>query len=472
MKLESINPTTEESIGEFEVFAEDMVSGLVEKARQSFRQWKDTDISEREKLVKKFSEALLKNKEGLAELITKEMGKPITESVREIEKLPKKIDWFLKEVRNIIQDEEVEADAEDVSARIRFEPVGVVGIITPWNFPVSNPVGKIIPALLTGNTVVFKPSELSTLCGLRIDEIFKEAGFPEGVFNTITGDKTTGRYLVSSKINMVSMTGSSAAGKDVANQAGKGLKKVVLELGGSDPFVVFDDAIFEQAVNGAVFGRFFNCGQVCIAAKRIIVDRKIYDSFLEKFVQKVKALRVGDPLEKKTEIGPLVSKKQLEKLEVQVKDALEKEVRLLCGGKRLERKGYFYEPTVLTDIKEDMLVAREEVFGPVASIFSFGSVEEAIKIANNTRYGLAASVWTQDSEKAEKALKNIESGTVCVNEFGGSCSKCPRGGIKESGIGRERSKYGVLEFCNMKTVTHSKSKSIMRSKWFPYNESK
>jgi len=470
MKLQSINPTTEESIGEFEVFSEEMISGVVEKARESFKGWKDTDISERERLVKKFSDILIKKKEGLAELITKEMGKPITQSTGEIDKLPKQIDWFLKEVRNIIQDEEVQSDAEDVSARIRFEPVGVVGIITPWNFPISNPVGKIIPALLTGNTVVFKPSELSTLCGLRIDEMFKEAGFPEGVFNTITGDKATGRYLVSSKINMVSMTGSSAAGKDVASQAGKGLKKVVLELGGSDPFIIFEDAIFEQAVNAALFGRFFNCGQVCIAAKRIIVDKKIYDSFLEKFVQKVKALRVGEPLEKQTEIGPLVSKKQLENLEVQVKDALDKGATLRCGGKRMERKGYFYEPTVLTDIKEDMIVAREEVFGPVASVFSFGSFKEAIKIANNTRYGLAASVWTQDSEKAEKAVKNIESGTVCVNEFGGSCSQCPRGGIKESGIGRELSRYGVLEFCNMKTVTYSKNKSIMRPKWFPYDD--
>lgn len=469
MKLQSINPTTEESVGEFELCSEEKVSGAVEKAREAFRKWENTDISERENILKNFSNILVKKKNEITGLITKEMGKPIIESEGEIDEVPGLVDWFLKETRDIIQDENIELDVKNVAAKVKFEPIGVVGLITPWNFPISTPMWKIIPALLTGNTVVFKPSELSTLCGLKISELLKEAGLPEGVFNVITGDGTTGQYLVSSKANLISFTGSSAAGKDVASRAGKDLKKVVLELGGSDPFIVFEDAIFEQAVNAALFGRFLNCGQVCTSAKRIFVEKKRYVAFLEKFTEKVKTLKVGDPLEKGTEIGPIVSKIQLEKLEAQVEDALKKGSKLLCGGKRLKRKGYFYEPTVLTNITDDMLIAKEEVFGPVASLFPFDSIEEAIKLANNTKYGLGASVWTGDKKKAEKVVNGIESGMVWINDFGTPYPQCPQGGIKESGTGRELSKYGVLEFCNMKTIVDSKDKTIKKSWWFPYN---
>lgn len=469
MGIQSINPTTEESLGEFELYSEGMVFDAVKKARESLEGWGNTSISKRENIIKNFSQILVKKKNEIAELITKEMGKAIIESEGEVDEVPGVTEWFLKETRNVIKDEDVKLDVDNASAKVRFEPIGVVGLITPWNFPIGTSIWKIIPALLTGNTVVFKPSELSTFCGLKIDEILKEAGLPEGVFNTITGDGTTGKNLVSSKVNMISFTGSSVVGKDVASNSGKDFKKVVLELGGSDPCIIFDDAILEQAINAALFGRFLNCGQVCTAAKRIFVDGKIYDSFIEKFVQKVKILKVGNPLERKTEIGPIVSKAQLESLEIQVKDAINKGAKLLCGGKRLEGKGYFYEPTVLADITDEMLVAKEEVFGPVAPIFSFGSTEEAIKMANNTKYGLGASVWTKDSEKAEKVTNSIESGMVWINDFGTPYPQCPQGGIKESGIGRELSKYGILEFCNMKTIVNSKDETIKKPWWFPYN---
>lgn len=469
MKLQSINPTTEESLSEFELYSEEMVSDVIEKAREFSKAWKNTDISEREKILKNFSNLIIKKKNEVAELVTKEMGKPITESEGEIDEIPGLIKWFLEETKKIIKDENIKLDVKDATAKVKFEPIGIVGLITPWNFPISTPMWKIIPALLTGNTIVFKPSELSTLCGLKIGELLKEARLPEGVLNIITGDGTIGQYLVSSKVNMISFTGSSAVGKDVASRAGKDLKKVVLELGGSDPFIVFDDAIFEQAVNAAIFGRFLNCGQVCTAAKRIIVDKKIYKPFLEKFVEKVKALKVGNPLERKTEIGPIVSEKQRESLEIQVEDALKKEAKLLCGGKRIEGKGYFYEPTVLTNIRDDMLVAKEEVFGPVATIFSFNSIEEAIQIANDTKYGLGASVWTEDIKKAERVVNSIESGMIWVNEFGTPYPQCPQGGIKESGLGRELSKYGVLEFCNLKTVVESQDKTVKKPWWFPYS---
>jgi len=469
MKIQSINPTTEGSLGEFELYSKEMISNIVEKARESFTEWKNTPISKREDIIKNFSQILVKKRNEVTELITKEIGKPIIESQGEVDEISGLIEWFLKETKNIIKDENIKLDVDNVSAKVKFEPIGVVGLITPWNFPISTPIWKIIPALLTGNTVVFKPSELSTFCGLKIGELLKEAGLIEGVFNVVTGDGITGQHLISSKVNMISFTGSSTAGKNIASRAGKDLKKTVLELGGSDPFIVFEDAILEQAINAALFGRFLNCGQVCTAAKRIFVDRKICSSFIEKFVHKVKVLKIGNPLERKTEIGPIVSKIQLENLEIQVNDAINKGAKLLCGGKRIEGKGYFYEPTVLTDIVDEMLVVKEEVFGPVASIFSFDSMEEAIKMANNTKYGLGASIWTKDSKKAEKVANSIESGMVWINDFGTPYPQCPQGGIKESGIGRELSKYEVLEFCNMKTIINSKDETVKKPWWFPYN---
>jgi succinate-semialdehyde dehydrogenase/glutarate-semialdehyde dehydrogenase/succinyl-CoA reductase len=470
MKLQSINPVTEESIGEFEVSDKKSISKVIKKAGKAFNEWKRTDISEREKIIKNFSVILSKKKNQVAELVSKEMGKPIIEAEGEIEGSFTNINWFIENIRKILQNEDVKLDVENTTAKIRFEPLGIVGLITPWNFPIDTPLWKIIPALLIGNTIVFKPSELSTFCGLKIGELLKEAGIPEDVFNVITGDGTTGRYLVASKVNMISFTGSSKAGKDVLSRAGKGLKKTVLELGGSDPFIVFEDAIFEQAVNAAVYGRFLNCGQVCTAAKRIFVDKKIYDSFLDSFVEKVRKLKVGNPLDRSTEIGPIVSKKQLETLERQVRDAIDRGAKVLCGGKRLNKKGYFYEPTVLANIKKNMLVLNEEVFGPVASILSFKSIKEAIRSANNTKHGLGASIWTQNNKTAEEMIKSVESGMVWINDFGTPYPQCPQGGIKESGIGRELSKYGILEFCNMKTVVISEDKTIKKSWWFPYNE--
>lgn len=468
MKIQSINPVNNEVIGEFEAYSQEMIFDVVAKARKSLKQWKNIDISEREKIIRNFANILMSRKKEVAELISKEMGKPIIEAIGEIEGEQGTFDWFLSETKNIIKGKDVKLSVDSATARIKFEPVGVVGLITPWNFPVGTLLWKIIPALLTGNTVVFKPSELSTFCGLKMAELLKEAGLPEGVFNVVTGGGETGRYLVLSKINMVSFTGSSVAGKNVASVAGSELKKVVLELGGSDSLIIFDDAIIDQAVNAALIGRFFNCGQVCTSAKRIFVDKKIYDSFLEKFTEKVMALRVGDPQKMTTEIGPMVSKKQLENLDIQVKDAINKGAKVMCGGKKIEGKGNFYKPTVLTKITADMLVMKEEVFGPVACIFSFDSIKEVIEMANNTKYGLGTSVWTEDNKKAEMVADEIESGMVWINEFGTPYPQCPMGGIKESGMGRELSEYGVLEFCNTKVIMKSQDKTIKKSWWFPY----
>ena len=446
MKLKSINPANEKVIGTFEVCSKERVFRIVKAAKKAFVFWRKTEISEREKFVKKFLEAFSKEEKQLSQLLSREMGKPITQAREETAKIPEMIRWFLLNTKKYIKDESCGP------ARIKFEPRGVAGLITPWNYPYSTSLQKIIPALLTGNTVVFKPSELSTFCGLKIDKLFKKINLPKNVFNTITGGPQTGKYLVQSGVNMISFTGSTAAGKDIAQNAGQDLKKVVLELGGSDPFIVFEDADLDEAVAGAVAGRFENCGQICIAAKRIFVHQKIYSQFLEKFTEKAQALRVGNPLDSQTQMGPLVSKGQLRVLEIQVKDAISRGAQLLCGGKKLPGKGYFYAPTVLTGLTDDMLVAREETFGPVACIFSFENTEEALNLANNTNYGLGASVWTKDKRKIKFITENIASGMISVNSWGTHDLECPFGGVKESGLGRELSEYGVREFCNIKTI--------------------
>ena len=446
MKLKSINPANEKVIGTFEVCSKERVFRIVKAAKKAFVFWRKTEISEREKFVKKFLEAFSKEEKQLSQLLSREMGKPITQAREETAKIPEMIRWFLLNTKKYIKDESCGP------ARIKFEPRGVAGLITPWNYPYSTSLQKIIPALLTGNTVVFKPSELSTFCGLKIDKLFKKINLPKNVFNTITGGPQTGKYLVQSGVNMISFTGSTAAGKDIAQNAGQDLKKVVLELGGSDPFIVFEDADLDEAVAGAVAGRFENCGQICIAAKRIFVHQKIYSQFLEKFTEKAQALRVGNPLDSQTQMGPLVSKGQLRVLEIQVKDAISRGAQLLCGGKKLPGKGYFYTPTVLTGLTDDMLVAREETFGPVACIFSFENTEEALNLANNTNYGLGASVWTKDKRKIKFITENIASGMISVNSWGTHDLECPFGGVKESGLGRELSEYGVREFCNIKTI--------------------
>ncbi len=453
MKFTSINPVNEKVIGKFKIYSKGETLKMVDKTRRAFERWKKTDISEREKFIRNFLKAMDREKEKIARLITQEMGKPITEAKDEVEGALEMIEWFLSNTRKYIRDEKIFLGSSRL-ATLRFEPVGVIGLITPWNYPLSTSLQKIIPALLIGNTVVFKPSELSTPSGLKIAQIFKKINLPQNVFNIITGDVRTGKYLVLSKVNMISFTGSTAAGKDIAQNAGKDLKKIVLELGGSDPFIVFEDANLDQAVDGAILGRFENCGQVCIAAKRIFVQERVYPQFLEKFIEKAKALKIGDPLDKETQLGPLVSQGQLRNLERQVKDALEKGAELLLGGKRLKRKGYFYPPTVLTNLTVNMLVAKEEVFGPVACIFSFKNKEEVLRMANNTKYGLGASVWTKDNKKIKFITENIESGMISVNSWGTHYLELPFGGVKESGLGRELSQYGILEFCNLKTVIH------------------
>ena len=449
MKHSAINPATEEIIGEWEIADKKAVIGAVKQARMAFGRWSETDISDRIKILEKASWELKSRKNEIATLITKEMGKPISESEGEVEATLGDMDWFLNSGKKALEDEHIDFNGK--KGRIAFAPLGVVAAITPWNFPLNNPFYKIIPTLISGNTIVWKPSELASLIAVKIFDVFK-AVLPDGVLNLTLGDETTGKALVSSKVDIISLTGSTATGRDVMKRASKGLKKVVLELGGNDPFVVLDDADLDAAVKGAVRGRFYNCGQVCSADKRFYVEKDVYDEFVRRFKEGTEALKVGNPLDRSTEIGPLVSKEQLETLERQVNDSVRMGAKALIGGRRGATRGYFYQPTLLTDVTNSMRAVREETFGPVAPVISVKDVKQAIKMANDSPYGLAASVWTKDENKAREISRQLNVGTVWLNKSGEFRAEMPWGGIKDSGVGREFSRYGFLELVNIKSI--------------------
>jgi succinate-semialdehyde dehydrogenase/glutarate-semialdehyde dehydrogenase/succinyl-CoA reductase len=305
---------------------------------------------------------------------------------------------------------------------------------------------------MVGNTIVLKPASATMQCGIEIEKAFNKAGFPDGVFQTLVGDFTIAESLIDSDINAVTFTGSVPVGAKVAQRATSQLKKTVLELGGSDPFIVCEDADVEKASSGAVKGRFINCGQSCIASKRFIVVKKVANEFIEKFVQKAERLKVGDPLSDDTDVGPLVNASGLKKIDSQVKESVKEGAEVLTGGEQLGKKGYFYRPTVLKNVNPKMSIAQEEVFGPVAPIIVAGDEVEAIELANDSEYGLGASIWTQDLDKAETLSSSVESGIVSVNNVVASDPRVPFGGVKKSGFGRELSRYGMLEFVNIKSV--------------------
>ena len=323
----------------------------------------------------------------------------------------------------------------------------------PWNFPYWQALRFATPSLVVGNTIVLKPASATMQCGIEIEKTCNKAGLPEGVFLTVIGDSSIAGMLIdSSDVNAVTFTGSVPAGSKVAGRATSLVKKTVLELGGSDPFIVCDDADIEKASNGAVKGRFINCGQSCIASKRFIVVKNIANEFTEKFVQKTEKLKVGDPLSDDTDLGPLVNVSGLKKIDSQVKDSIKEGAEVLIGGEQTGSKGYFYKPTILRNVTSRMRIAQEEVFGPVAPIIVAGDEDQAIKLANDSEYGLGASIWTQDLDKAERLSSSIQSGVVSVNNVVISDPRVPFGGVKKSGFGRELSRYGMLEFVNIKSV--------------------
>ena len=448
-ELETINPATEEILNRYTIMTKEEIDAAVKKAQDEHLEWKK-DSHKRIDLLHDFAQELRKNKENLAKTATNEMGKAIKEARSEVEKCAWAIDYFADNGQILTNDEVINTDAR--KSVIKFQPIGVIGSIMPWNFPYWQALRFAAPSLMVGNTIVLKPASATTQCGIEIERTFRKAGVPEGVFKTLVGDSSIAESLIDSDVNAVTFTGSVPVGAKVAQRATSQLKKTVLELGGSDPFIVCEDADIEKASNGAVKGRFINCGQSCIASKRFIVVKNIANEFIDKFVQKTERLKVGNPLSDDTDIGPLVNASGVKNIDSQVKDSVKEGAEVLTGGERTGSKGYFYKPTVLKNVTPNMRIAEEEVFGPVAPIIVAGDEVEAIKLANDSQYGLGASIWTEDLDKAEKLSSIVESGIVSVNNIVASDPRVPFGGVKKSGFGRELSRYGMLEFVNIKSV--------------------
>jgi acyl-CoA reductase-like NAD-dependent aldehyde dehydrogenase len=447
--IKTVNPATEQVLNEYKIMTKEQINDRVKQAQIAFQDWKK-DASKRIDRLHDFANQLRKDKEKLAGIATNEMGKAIKEARSEVEKCAWTMEYYADNGQILSTDEVVNTDARKTV--IRFQPIGVIGSIMPWNFPYWQALRFAAPSLMIGNTIVLKPASATMQCGIEIEKTFNRVGLPDGVFQTLVGDSSVAESLIDSEINAVTFTGSVPVGAKVAQRATSQIKKIVLELGGSDPFIVCEDADIEKASNGAIKGRFINCGQSCIASKRFIVVKNVANEFIEQFVQKTEKLKVGDPLSDDTDIGPLVNASGLNKIDSQVKESVKEGAEVLTGGEQVGRKGYFYRPTVLGNVNPKMQIAQEEVFGPVAPIIVAEDEVEAIELANDSEYGLGASIWTQDLDKAERFSSSVESGIVSVNNVVASDPRVPFGGVKKSGFGRELSRYGMLEFVNIKSV--------------------
>lgn len=450
-KIRSINPATGEVNGEFDLYSQQVVDQKIENSRKAFDEWKMEPIVERTFSIECAAEILKSRREELAETITKEMGKPIKESLAEIDKCTWACEYFAENADEFLAAEFVETDAE--TSGFVYEPVGTVLSIMPWNFPFWQALRFGIPALAGGNTVLLKHASNVPMCALEIEKIFIEAGFPEGVYQTVLVDGPTASSLIArDEISAVSFTGSRAAGEKVAEAAGKNIKKFVLELGGSDPLIVLEDMDIEKVAKSAVSARFQNCGQSCIAAKRLLIHETIVENFTDTFLENVSKLKIGDPMDHDTDMGPLSSDGQRNILKKQVDESIKMGANLLLEGGPGEGNGYFYMPTVLSDIHKNAPVVREETFGPVAPIITFKNNEEAIEIANSTEFGLGASIWSGETQKAMQMTRHIEAGNIAINNIVSSDPRLPFGGMKKSGIGRELYRIGMLEFMNVKSM--------------------
>ncbi|MFQ5962774.1 MAG: NAD-dependent succinate-semialdehyde dehydrogenase [Candidatus Scalinduaceae bacterium] len=451
MTVTTINPATEEVIKDYSLMSRKEVMVILDYVHKAFVGWKTLPVQQRASYFAKVARVLRNNKEKYAQLITQEMGKPVTEARAEIEKCVWTAEIYAENGERWLQEQVLKADGKE--HRVVYQPLGVIFSIMPWNFPFWQAFRFGIPTLLAGNASLLKHASNVTGCALAIEDVFKEAGFPENVFRTVIADHDSVAEIVASNhIAGVSLTGSTSAGKRIGELAGKNLKKVVLELGGSDPFIVLEDADLDKTAEQATVGRFLNCGQSCVAAKRFIVVESVAEDFARKFAKDVKQKVLGNPVEESTRLGPLVSKKAVEQIEDQVNDAVDKGATILTGGKRAKDKGYFYEPTILVNTTKEMKVVKEEVFGPVAPIIVVADEEDAVKVANATEFGLGGSVWTKDIERGKRIARQLECGCAFVNSFVKSDPRIPFGGIKKSGIGRELSKYGLREFVNVKAI--------------------
>jgi acyl-CoA reductase-like NAD-dependent aldehyde dehydrogenase len=449
--LRSVNPATDEVLRTFEVHSRAQVRDALETSARVFGKWRRTAFSHRAGLMREVAASLRRHKQRLAGIITAEMGKPIVESEAEVEKCAWNCDYYAENAAGFLAREQRSSSASE--SYVQFTPLGTILAIMPWNFPFWQVLRFAAPALMAGNTAVLKHASNVPQCALAIEELFREAGFPEGAFRSLLIPSSMVAALIQDpSVAAVTLTGSELAGGLVASEAGLRFKKTVLELGGSDPFIVLEDADLDKAVLTGVRARFQNTGQSCIAAKRFILVNSVFEDFQGRFVEAVRKLKVGDPRERSTQIGPLARRDLIESLERQIEDSVTQGARLILGGRPLPGKGYFFEPTVLTEARPAMPAACEEVFGPVAVMMRAESTEDAIRLANSSPYGLGANLWTADLELARKLAGEIESGQVFINGMVTSDPRLPFGGVKRSGYGRELSEFGIREFVNIQTV--------------------
>jgi succinate-semialdehyde dehydrogenase/glutarate-semialdehyde dehydrogenase len=474
-KVESINPATGEVLREFDCASAAEVHAAVTRARAAQPVWQGVDVGKRLAIIAKFQKLLNDRKQQVARVITSEAGKPVAEALlTEILVVLDAARFLMKETYGFLREAQLahgNLATKAKSGRLIREPYGVIGIISPWNYPFSIPATETLAALATGNAVVLKPSELTPLSALELASLLHDAGVPDGVFELVLGDGPTGAALVESEIGKLIFTGSAATGKRIAQAAAARLLPVVLELGGKDPMIVLDDADVDVASSGAVWGAFVNAGQACLSVERCYVHRSIYDAFVSACVEKAKRLRVGNGSDPSADIGPLIRERQLHTVEQHVEDARSHGARVMTGGERLASLGpNFYAPTVLSDVNHNLLIMREETFGPVLPIMAIDSDTEAIRLANDSEYGLAASVWTRDRSRGEKVARQINAGTVMVNDaiscFG--ISEAPHGGVKASGIGRTHGRFGLEEMVWTKYLDADLLPGMKKPWWYGY----
>ncbi len=450
--MESTNPATGETVATYDDPDKSDVEAALDRATDTFEEWSDTRIETRQELLSNPADVLRENEDRYAELITEEMGKPIAQSRSEVQKCARGCEYYAERADEFLADEVLGSDP-DTRTLISYEPLGVVLSIMPWNFPFWQVFRFAAPNLTAGNVGVFKHASNVPGCAMAIQEVFEEAGYPEGVFQTLlVGSDQIDDVIADDRVSAVTLTGSEGAGRAVGESAGSNLKKHVLELGGSDPFIVLDDPDIEAAASTGAQARTINSGQSCIAAKRFIVHEAVYDEFLDRFVEEMERLEVGDPKDEDTDVGPQARGDLLDTLHEQVEDSVEAGATLELGGEPLDREGHYYPPTVLTDVPEDAPASAEEVFGPAAALFRVESEADAIEVANDHHLGLGASIWTEDLERGDRLAREVESGLAYVNQLVKSDPRVPFGGVKDSGYGRELAHLGIREFVNQKTV--------------------
>ncbi|MBZ5571202.1 MAG: aldehyde dehydrogenase family protein [Acidobacteriia bacterium] len=476
-KVVSVNPATGKLLRQFEPATEADVRAAVARARTAQPGWNDAGVRRRIAVLRSFQGLLHQNKSEVARVITSEVGKPLVEALlTEVLVVLDATRFCIETAYSFLRDQPVphgNLAMKTKSGRILRQPYGVVGIISPWNYPFSIPATETLAALVTGNAVVLKPSEFTSLAALELARLLWMAGVPEDVFQVVVGDGIAGSALLNSEIDKLIFTGSVATGKRIAQAAAARILPVVLELGGKDPMLVLDDANVEVASSGAVWGAFMNAGEACLSIERCYVHRSLYQQFVETCACKAKQLKVGNGMDSETDVGPMIHERQLRIVESQVKDAVSRGARVLSGGARLEKLGpNFYAPTVLADVTHDMQIMREETFGPVLPVMPFDSDEQAVTLANDSDYGLGASVWTRDRARGEALAKRIQAGTVMINDavscFG--ISEALHGGVKASGLGRSHGHFGLEEMVRVKYLDVDLLGGVKKSWWYGYGE--